>query len=283
MKTGGFIKTNWVYFVWCAFYIAIATILLGCTLQSFLVTIVIYIISIAIALSPAGEFLLRYMEGVRRIATQQEHEYLDEVWEEVKQTAVEKNSKLSNVELFIIDTHNINAFALGRNTVAVTQGMINAATQEQLRGVLGHELGHIANGDTKALLLNVVGNGIFSIVIVIFRLMLLIVQVIANMSDKSGLSNLLVVFMSFCLTVAIFIFMQIGQIILALNSRRNEYLADEFSFRLGYGIEMVEVLYMLQKINVSGKMKLRDRLKASHPYLSDRIARLEQMLENEEE
>ncbi|MBC7104412.1 MAG: M48 family metalloprotease [Firmicutes bacterium] len=44
-----------------------------------------------------------------------------------------------------------NAFALGRRTVAVTEGLLQTAGPEELAGVLAHELGHLKHGDALAL------------------------------------------------------------------------------------------------------------------------------------
>lgn len=53
---------------------------------------------------------------------------------------------------YVIDTEQPNAFATGRNpqnaAVAVTRGLIQALSREELAGVIAHELAHIRNRDT---------------------------------------------------------------------------------------------------------------------------------------
>jgi heat shock protein HtpX len=54
-------------------------------------------------------------------------------------------------KMYVIPTESPNAFATGRNpdhaSVAVTQGILNLLTDEELEGVLAHELGHVRNRD----------------------------------------------------------------------------------------------------------------------------------------
>jgi heat shock protein HtpX len=54
-------------------------------------------------------------------------------------------------KIYVIPTDSPNAFATGRNpshaSVAVTHGILNLLTDEELEGVLAHELGHVKNRD----------------------------------------------------------------------------------------------------------------------------------------
>lgn len=54
-------------------------------------------------------------------------------------------------KIYVIPSDSPNAFATGRNpghaSVAVTQGILNLLNDEELEGVLAHELGHVKNRD----------------------------------------------------------------------------------------------------------------------------------------
>ena len=54
-------------------------------------------------------------------------------------------------KIYVLPSESPNAFATGRNpshaSVAVTQGILNLLNDEELEGVLAHELGHVRNRD----------------------------------------------------------------------------------------------------------------------------------------
>jgi heat shock protein HtpX len=76
-------------------------------------------------------------------------EQLPEVYRIVERLT--QKSGLPLPKIYVIPTDSPNAFATGRNpqhaSVAVTQGILNLLSEEELEGVLAHELGHVNNRD----------------------------------------------------------------------------------------------------------------------------------------
>jgi heat shock protein HtpX len=70
-------------------------------------------------------------------------------------TMVERLSQRANLPMpgvYMIPTQSANAFATGRDpehaAVAVTEGIMNMLSEDELEGVIAHELTHISNRDT---------------------------------------------------------------------------------------------------------------------------------------
>lgn len=65
------------------------------------------------------------------------------------------NAGLPMPRVFIMDNDQPNAFATGRNpenaAVAATTGLLNALSEEEVAGVMAHELAHIKNRDTMTM------------------------------------------------------------------------------------------------------------------------------------
>ncbi|MDN3510330.1 MAG: zinc metalloprotease HtpX [Candidatus Jettenia sp. CY-1] len=85
------------------------------------------------------------MYGAKEISEQQLSTYYGIVKELTTQAGIPMP------KIYVIPTNAMNAFATGRNpshaAVAVTEGMLNSLTREELKGVLGHELSHIRHRD----------------------------------------------------------------------------------------------------------------------------------------
>jgi heat shock protein HtpX len=68
--------------------------------------------------------------------------------------------------IYIIDDDSLNAFASGINektySVTLSKGIIEKLSDEELEGVIAHELTHIRNRDTRLLIISIIFVGIFA-------------------------------------------------------------------------------------------------------------------------
>jgi heat shock protein HtpX len=82
-------------------------------------------------------------------ATEASPEHTPELYHMVGSLA--ENAGLPMPKVYVIPKDSPNAFATGRNpshaVVAVTQGLLQLMTPEEIRGVLAHEMAHIINRD----------------------------------------------------------------------------------------------------------------------------------------
>ncbi len=97
------------------------------------------------------------MAGAHEVTEQQEPHLFAMVRE------VAQLSKMPMPRVYVIQNDSPNAFATGRNpqhaVVAVTTGIRRILTDRELRGVLGHEMGHVKNRDilTSSIVATVAG------------------------------------------------------------------------------------------------------------------------------
>ncbi len=274
-----FIKSNILYIIWSIVNFIISFMILGANGYSFLICLVLYAVSLTVALSPLGEQILRLINGARKLYTRREKDYLIPLFEEIYEDAKEEYPNLPDMEICLIDSLTVNACAMGRHTIAVTRGAVETFTEDELKGVLLHEIGHIVHGDTKATLLNLIGNGLFSIGVIIIKLALLILDLLLLplFNETKGITVLVTSFIRFIFNLLLFAFTLTGNIILSINSRSNEYSADYFAYKMAYGEELISALYLLQKMSLGEDMALIQKMQASHPHITKRIGRLEHL------
>ncbi|HBE89280.1 MAG TPA: protease HtpX [Elusimicrobia bacterium] len=186
-------------------------------------------------------------------------------------------------EVGVYDSPEVNAFATGptrsRALVAVSAGLLDAMEWEQVEGVLGHEIAHIANGDmvTMTLLQGVIN------AIVMFLARVIAFFIFRNSRDGGGAMKFLVIIV---LQIALSFF---GMILLAAFSRYREYRADAGGAGLAGREKMINALEGLRKtvqyadmtgqqsvaaFKISSKPGGLMKLFSTHPPLEERIARL---------
>ena len=262
-----FWKNNPIYLLCSLFYYVISSLLLGGTAKSFLIVFVVYAVSLIIGFSPLGEKFLRLLNRVRPLETKRETEYLQPLFDEVYERAKEKYKKLRKIEICVIDNMTVNAMAIGRRTIAVTKGAMQTFTEDELKAVIGHELAHLIHGDTMATLYIIIGNGILSVFLLIARLFILLLDWIQNAFNGKRS-----IFSALMLLIRLYFEFSIR----FLNSRKNEFKADMFSYAMGYDSDMIEALYLLEKISLGDNSTIIQKMIASHPRITLRIKHLEE-------
>lgn len=188
-------------------------------------------------------------------------------------------------EVAILDNAQPNAFATGasRNNalVAVSTGLLDSMSAEQVEAVLGHEISHVANGDMirMALIQGVVNT------FVIF-----LSRVVGHVVDRMILKNERGHGIGFWITtfVAEMLLGLIASLIVMWFSRQREFRADRGGAQLASRGAMIGALQRLQgnaagddlpdqlaAFAISGKFASGiKRLLTTHPPLEERIERL---------
>jgi heat shock protein HtpX len=125
--------------------------------------------------------------------------------------------KLPMPRLYVSDMMQPNAFATGRNpehaAVAVTQGILQILDERELRGVLAHELSHVANRD---ILISSIAAGIGMSITFLARFAFFF-----GGSDDEGGGNIFVMLLAWILAPIAALLIQMAV------TRSREYQADE--------------------------------------------------------
>ncbi|WP_233237627.1 protease HtpX [Bordetella sp. LUAb4] len=177
-----------------------------------------------------------------------------------------------------------NAFATGAfkndSLVAVSTGLLESMTEEEVAAVLGHEVAHIANGDMVTLTL---------IQGVVNTFVVFLARVVGYFVDRTILRNERGLGAGYFVTVIVceILFGIAASIIVAWFSRQREFRADAGSAhllgsrdpmiralaRLG-GLEAGELPKSFEASGISGRNAI-SAIFASHPPIQQRIAALQ--------
>jgi heat shock protein HtpX len=177
-----------------------------------------------------------------------------------------------------------NAFATGSNKnkalVAVSTGLLTHMSQDEVEAVLGHEIGHVANGDMVTLTLI---QGVVNTFVMFFA------RIIGHFIDRAVLKNEGGYGMGYFLSVIVLqiVFGFLASAIVAWFSRHREFRADRAGAHLAGRRKMISALERLKVAH--GQSTLPEQITAfgisggkiskmfaTHPPLEARIAALQQ-------
>jgi heat shock protein HtpX len=198
-------------------------------------------------------------------------------------------------KVMILETEALNAFAtgnkVGHGTIVVTRGLLDTLSRDELQGVVAHEMSHLANLDTRYMVIVGVTVGLIALVCdMLLRTMAWGGSGRSSSSDKkSSGAGLLIILL---IVVAIFAPLAAKAVQMAV-SRQREYLADATSVQftrnpnglisaLGKLAEKAapfpgvsratQHLFIVNPVQTFTAKS--SALLATHPDIADRIARL---------
>ncbi len=207
----------------------------------------------------------------------------------VQELANEAGIKMPEVAVF--PAHEANAFATGWNKndalVAVSSGMLDRYPPDEIRAVMAHEIGHVANGDMVTLTLI---QGVVNTFVMFFaRIAGYAVDQFLRRDDEGEGS----VGWGYYIATMVFeiLFGILASMIVMWFSRYREFRADEAGARLAGKGAMIAALARIQSEHeVShmpdtmvafgirrGRKSSFGELFSSHPPINDRIAALQKL------
>lgn len=126
-------------------------------------------------------------------------------------------------KLRIIESDALNAFASGINkktfTVTLTRGIIDKLDDDELEGVIAHELMHIRNKDVRLLIVSIVFVGIFSFVVQVAFRSVLYGSIGGSRRKNDGKGMIIIL-------VAALVAYILSMLFKFSLSRKREYMAD---------------------------------------------------------
>ncbi|MDF1479453.1 M48 family metallopeptidase [Leifsonia sp. H3M29-4] len=191
-------------------------------------------------------------------------------------------------KVYIVPDAAPNAFATGRDpqhaSVAATTGILDLLTDDELEGVMAHELGHVKNYDIRVSMI------VFGLVVAVGFIADMFLRFAFFGRNNNNNNPVVLVFG----LVAFLVAPLVAAVVQAAVSRQREYLADAtgalttrhpdaLASALGkigaYGRPMVRQNSTMAHMWFSDPMKpgFMDRLFATHPPIAERIKRLGQI------
>ncbi len=214
-----------------------------------------------------------------------EKEFL--VYNTVKELSARVGIRMPEVWVYWADEPNAFATGPSRNNamVAVSSGLVENLSDDEVRAVLAHEIGHIANGDMVATTLL---QGLMNTFV--YFLSTFIARIAASATSRDEEPNWLVYFL--VQTVLQILFSVLATIVVMWHSRRREFAADRFAAEMVGAEPMIRALAKIDAIaralpapeaaepDALATLKIHAsesriaRLFMSHPPIEERIAAL---------
>ena len=214
------------------------------------------------------EYIITKSEGGIEIPDEYKQRVMDAYLITCKKAGV--NPDTIHVMMNMDDTPN--AFAIGKNYIMVTKGLIDSLTKEEAAGVLAHELGHITNKDGVVGIGGYCMNSIGYWSIRIMQILALVLSIFSIIPFIGLLFSIFVMALNLGIVLLEYFLRLPVTLVSLFGSRQNEYGADEYACKIGLGRELYNGLKIVCKDQ--HKMTLLETLNGTHPDTGERLRRI---------
>ncbi len=265
-----------ILFLYPYIYLSKNEILMPYTAVCFTIQLILLILG----MTRKGYWILSLYQSYRQ-PIQREIDYIKPLANEVivqHNTVYGTNYNYDNFNFYISDVQEPNAYAFSIHCIVISAGLLTFASEDEFKAVLAHEIGHLYYKDTQilmgALWIEIparIFNRIYSTWANINKA---IFEQPPSLFSILGLFSLVFWFMFFPVYVLSAISSGLFALVLKLTSKRTEYRADYYAYKVGYGEHLISFLEKIAH-TVAYDSRFFADLVASHPAPMQRIGRLE--------
>ena len=161
--------------------------------------------------------------------------------------------------------------------ICITDGLL-LLSDDMILGILAHEIGHLSYGHTVIQLLIGGGNIFISGCLLLIKISYWIFSAIMGLfaiCSRSGVMGIITAVFAGISTALSWLWVKFCMLFLMWSMRQNEYLADEFAYKIGFGLELATVLD--QHISDVPHDGFLSAIYSTHPCNDDRVAALQNL------
>ncbi len=257
-------------------------------ISSFLWCAAIMGMAIAVSSSGYGDKIASLFLTTRKISLREE-EKINPALEMIKQQYRQKFGLDLSMKIHVMDEPHINGMALGKQTAAVSTGLLKVGTQDEIMAVMAHEAGHLYHKD-----------GVFNLVYITASFPTVFLNYLLRLSFSGGITFkfmptnmkdfgwawgffIVIMFMFFFVYFLFFLVLSFPVLWLmrffeTLIQWPIEYKADQFANELGHGAALIELFERIEDEDIRTETGFLRKYLYSHPPTALRIDKIERSM-----
>jgi len=191
-----------------------------------------------------------------------------------------------NMKVYVMDEPHINGIALGKETAAVSTGLLKVGTEDEIMGVIAHEAGHLHHKD-----------GVFNLAFITASLPTVFFNYLLRLCFSRGVTFkfmpssmqdfgwlwggfIVIMFMFFFIYFLVFLVLSfpvlwLMRIFETMTQWPIEYKADQFANELGHGEALIELFERIEDEDIRNEAGFLRKYLYYHPPIALRIDKIE--------